>query len=128
MKILSYVIGIISILLLNSCMATSKHNSIQTNRALLQEYFLCCCLIHGFDDLRLDTCDISPSIYFDIAQYDPIAFQQIDSIAKNYVRLIEPSVIEDHNGKKSTIARSIYLYKSKTVKKIIKSMDIYMTK
>ena len=77
MKISSYVIGIISILLLNSCIATSKHNSIQTNRALLQEYFLCCYLIHGFDDLRLDTCDISPSIYFDIAQYDPIAFNKL---------------------------------------------------
>ena len=127
-KTLNYFMGFISVLLLNSCMTTNKYYSSQANRDLLQEYFLCCCLVHGFDNLRLDTCDISPSIYFDIARYDPMAFHLIDSIAKNYVDHIDPSVIEDHHGKKSIIARSIYLYKSKSIKKIIKSMDIYMTK
>ena len=128
MKWLNGVVGVICVCLLSSCMAVHRHNSSRINRALLQEYFLCCCLMHGFEDLRLDTCDISPSVYFDITRYEPTAFRQIDSIAKDYTSLIEPSLIEDHKGKKSIIVHSIYLYKSKTIKKIIKSMDEYMIK
>lgn len=105
-------------------MTTHKHNSKQVNRAL----FLCCCLIHGFDHLHLDTCDISPSVYFDIARYDPQAFRQIDSMAQEYIRRIEPSVIKDHMGKKSIIAHSITWYKSDSIKRLIKSMDIYLLK
>ena len=109
-------------------MTTHKHNSTQINKTLLQEYFLCCCLIHGFDHLHLDTCDISPSVYFDIARYDPQAFRQIDSMAQEYIRRIEPSVIKDHMGKKSIIAHSITWYKSDSIKRLIKSMDIYLLK
>ena len=117
-----------NVLLFSSCMTTHKHNSKQVNRALLQEYFLCCCLIHGFDHLHLDTCDISPSVYFDIARYDPQAFRQIDSMAQEYIRRIEPSVIKDHMGKKSIIAHSMTWYKSDSIKRLIKSMDIYLLK
>ena len=71
---------------------------------------------------------ISPSVYFDIARYDPQAFRQIDSMAQEYIRRIEPSVIKDHMGKKSIIAHSITWYKSDSIKRLIKSMDIYLLK
>jgi hypothetical protein len=104
----------------------TRLDRIQAQRELLKDYFLCKCIVEGFKDLQIIEYDISQSVYFDIARYDPEAFQEVAEYAKEFTVSIETSPIEDLGYKKAIILNCIDKYKSKEINNFIKSMDKYM--
>jgi hypothetical protein len=105
---------------------TVKLDQLKVKRELLKEYFLCSCIIEGFNAQHLEDYDISQAVYFEIAGYDPEAFGIVKIYAKSFIQSIEPSIIEDLGYKKAIIMQSIKKSKSKEVDKLIKSLDKYM--
>lgn len=99
---------------------------IVVQRELLKEYFLCACIAEGFADKHIDESDISQAVYFDILRYSPKAFMEIKAYAKDFVKTIEPSPIEDLGYKKATLLNCIEKYKSREVNQLVKSMDKYL--
>jgi hypothetical protein len=101
-------------------------DQLKVKRELLKEYFLCSCIIEGFQDQHLEDYDISQVVYFDITGYAPEAFEIVKTYAKSFVQSIEPSIIEELGYKKAIIMESIKKTKSKEVDKLIESLDKYM--
>ncbi len=129
-----YFVFVLSISSLINCFGQLSAADLKkkaTQRELLKEYYLCVCITEGFKDKHIAEDDISQSVYFDILNYSPEAFKEVKDSAKQFVETIlksEFSPIMDLNNKRAVIMRCIEKYRSKEIKKFIKSLDKYLLK
>lgn len=114
-----------AILIILLCSCSLKGQSVIKKREQLKEYFLCCCIFHGFESIGIAELDNSKSIYFDILQYELPAMQKVDSLAKSFVDSIEISEYENRK-RRGIIILSIEEYKSQKLDDFIRKLDKYM--
>ncbi|MDD4599295.1 MAG: hypothetical protein PHW35_15115 [Lentimicrobiaceae bacterium] len=119
------LVCLISIITIFSCSAKGQTGN--KNREQLKEYFLCCCIYHGFNNTGIAELDNSKSIYFDILQYKLPAMQKVDSLAKAFVNSMEVSGYEKRKTR-GIIILSIEEYKSKKLDTFIRTLDKYILK
>ena len=120
MKSRLYLIHFITTLLLIGCASSSKFAA---NRTLLKEYAYCRCFQYASNDTVFLKNDISLSVYRDIANYNFIAYNKIDSLSRLVALGIKPSQIADYQNKKAISFDCFLFYKSKRLNSLIKSLD-----
>lgn len=120
MKSKLFLIHFFSSLLLIGCTSNSK---LAENRGFLKEYAYCRCFQYASNDSAFLKNDISLSVYRDIANYNFIAYNKIDSLSRIVASEIKPSQIADYQNKKAISFDCFLFYKSKRLNSLIKSLD-----
>lgn len=98
----------------------------EDNRQMLRDYFLFCCIEQGIKTGKINLKDISRGVAFELSNYPPEVFNTVDSLAKETVNLLQPSIIVDHGGNYAALWDLLQVYNSEAAKEYIESLDQYI--
>jgi hypothetical protein len=116
---MKFQIGIAVCIVLSGCVSSR----IKQSRKLMREYAFCACAQIISNDSTLFRNDLSNAIYFDIAGYNFSSYKKVDSAAKAFSILAEPSNISDYENKKAVFLNCFEFYHSRQLKALIKKLD-----
>jgi hypothetical protein len=120
MKILTIASIFIIQLVIVGC-GTSKQ--LKENRTLLKEYAFCKCFQYASGDTAFFRNDVSLSVYREISNYYADGLNAIDSLSRHAALRIEPSIIADHDNKKTVFKDCFLFYKSRLLDSVVRSLD-----
>lgn len=121
MRSLIFTLFIISIV--SSCYAQPE----KTQRTLLKQFVFCKCFEYANDDsLYFRRSDISAGVLRELAYYDEHVFVSADSVASLAAKKIIPSIIGDHNGRKTVLMECLDFFESRELERFVRQQDQYL--
>ena len=94
-------------------------------RDMMKNYYLNACIIEVYET-KTHVDDVSASIYFELANYHPEAFQIVKERAKTFIESINAAPYYEKEGYRPYMQIIIESYKSKEISRFIRSLDRYM--